>query len=98
MTICRNRKQPFWPRLRLTELEEWDEFVNASTPPHTHPTAFVSVNVVSGFVYNKMNDNPMTVFGVSVGQLSAQFGSNKHTQAVKCALDSTSLETPFQVT
>ncbi len=38
---------------------------NASTPPHTHPTAFVSVNVVSGHVYNKMNDEPMQVFGVS---------------------------------
>ncbi|KAH9205252.1 hypothetical protein DL95DRAFT_397794 [Leptodontidium sp. 2 PMI_412] len=36
---------------------------NASTPPHTHPTAFVSVNVVSGYVYNKMNNNPMTIFG-----------------------------------
>ena len=36
---------------------------NGSTPPHTHAGAFVSVNVVSGFVYNKMNDDPMEVFG-----------------------------------
>jgi len=36
---------------------------NASTPPHTHAGAFVSVNVVSGFVYNKMNDDPMKIFG-----------------------------------
>ncbi|TVY49135.1 hypothetical protein LOCC1_G001200 [Lachnellula occidentalis] len=36
---------------------------NGSTPPHTHAAAFVSVNVVSGFVYNKMNNEPMAVFG-----------------------------------
>ncbi|KAG9228545.1 hypothetical protein BJ875DRAFT_477206 [Amylocarpus encephaloides] len=36
---------------------------NGSTPPHTHAGAFVSVNVVSGYVFNKMNDNPMEVFG-----------------------------------
>ncbi|TVY37734.1 hypothetical protein LSUB1_G004826 [Lachnellula subtilissima] len=36
---------------------------NGSTPPHTHAGAFVTVNVVSGFVYNKMNDEAMEVFG-----------------------------------
>lgn len=36
---------------------------NASTPPHTHAGAFVSVNVVSGYVFNKMNDDPMELFG-----------------------------------
>lgn len=36
---------------------------NASTPPHTHAGAFVAVNVVSGYVYNKMNENPMAIFG-----------------------------------
>ncbi|CZT11214.1 related to cupin domain protein [Rhynchosporium agropyri] len=36
---------------------------NCSTPPHTHPTAFVAVSVLSGHVFNKMNDNPMTIFG-----------------------------------
>lgn len=36
---------------------------NASTPPHTHAGAFVAVQVVSGYVYNKMNDAPMAIFG-----------------------------------
>ena len=36
---------------------------NASTPPHTHAGAFVSVNIVSGHVFNKMNDDPMKLFG-----------------------------------
>lgn len=36
---------------------------NGSTPPHTHAGAFVCVNVISGYVYNKMNDNPMEIFG-----------------------------------
>lgn len=33
----------------------------ASTPPHTHAGAFVAVNVLSGTVLNKMNDDPMTI-------------------------------------
>jgi quercetin dioxygenase-like cupin family protein len=36
---------------------------SASTPPHTHAGAFVAVQVVSGYVYNKMNDAPMAIFG-----------------------------------
>jgi quercetin dioxygenase-like cupin family protein len=36
---------------------------NCSTPPHTHAGAFVSVNVVSGYVLNKMNDDPMKLHG-----------------------------------
>lgn len=36
---------------------------NASTPPHTHAGAFLSVNVVSGYVFNKMNHDPMQLFG-----------------------------------
>jgi quercetin dioxygenase-like cupin family protein len=36
---------------------------NASTPPHTHAGAFVAVNVISGHVFNKMNDDPMQIFG-----------------------------------
>lgn len=36
---------------------------NGSTPPHSHAGAFVAVNVVSGYVFNKMNDDPMKVFG-----------------------------------
>ncbi|TVY83689.1 hypothetical protein LSUE1_G003809 [Lachnellula suecica] len=36
---------------------------NGSTPPHTHAGAFVSVNVVSGYVYNKMNNDAMEIFG-----------------------------------
>jgi quercetin dioxygenase-like cupin family protein len=36
---------------------------NAATPPHTHAGAFLSVNVLSGHVFNKMNDDPMKVFG-----------------------------------
>ena len=33
----------------------------ASTPPHTHAGAFVSVTVLTGSVLNKMNDDPMTI-------------------------------------
>lgn len=36
---------------------------NGSTPPHSHAGAFVAVNVVSGYVFNKMNDDPMKLFG-----------------------------------
>src|SRR4051794_20124534 len=36
---------------------------SASTPPHTHAGAFVAVHVLSGYVYNKMNDDPMKIFG-----------------------------------
>lgn len=36
---------------------------NSSTPPHTHAGAFLFARVVSGFVFNKMNDNPMVVNG-----------------------------------
>jgi quercetin dioxygenase-like cupin family protein len=36
---------------------------NGSTPPHTHAGAFLSANVVSGYVLNKMNDDPMEMFG-----------------------------------
>ena len=34
----------------------------AATPPHTHAGAFVSVTVLSGSVFNKMNDDPLKVF------------------------------------
>src|SRR3978361_583636 len=34
---------------------------NASTPPHTHAGAFVTVHVLTGSVLNKMNDSTMTV-------------------------------------
>jgi quercetin dioxygenase-like cupin family protein len=33
----------------------------ASTPPHTHAGAFVAVNVLTGRVLNKMNDDLMTI-------------------------------------
>ncbi|KFY64908.1 hypothetical protein V496_02938 [Pseudogymnoascus sp. VKM F-4515 (FW-2607)] len=33
----------------------------SSTPPHTHAGALVAVNVLSGSVLNKMNDDPMTI-------------------------------------
>ncbi|KAL8660557.1 MAG: hypothetical protein Q9202_006411 [Teloschistes flavicans] len=33
----------------------------AATPPHTHHGASVAVTVLSGSVFNKMNDEPMTV-------------------------------------
>ena len=33
----------------------------AATPPHTHHGASVAVNVLSGSVFNKMNDDPVTV-------------------------------------
>lgn len=36
---------------------------NGSTPPHTHAGAFVCVNVVSGYVLNKMNDESMKLLG-----------------------------------
>lgn len=36
---------------------------NGSTPPHTHAGAFVVANVVSGYVLNKMNDEPMAIIG-----------------------------------
>ncbi|PMD18381.1 cupin domain protein [Hyaloscypha hepaticicola] len=36
---------------------------NGSTPPHTHPGAFVCVHVVSGYTLNKMNYDPMQIFG-----------------------------------
>ena len=32
-------------------------------PPHSHAGAFVSVNIVSGYVFNKMNDDPIKIFG-----------------------------------
>lgn len=35
---------------------------NASTPPHTHAGASVSVLVLEGTVLNKMNDGPTRVF------------------------------------
>ena len=35
--------------------------LGASTPPHTHAGAFVAVNVLTGTVLNKMNDDPMTI-------------------------------------
>lgn len=38
---------------------------NASTPPHRHP-GFVAVNVIKGWVFNGMNDEPIKVFGVSL--------------------------------
>jgi quercetin dioxygenase-like cupin family protein len=34
---------------------------NGSTPPHRHGTCSVSAYVISGTVYNKMNDDPMKV-------------------------------------
>ncbi|CAG8976802.1 hypothetical protein HYALB_00012508 [Hymenoscyphus albidus] len=34
---------------------------NASTPPHTHAGAFVTVHVLTGSVRNKMNNNPLTI-------------------------------------
>lgn len=36
---------------------------HASTPPHTHAGAFVSAYVMSGYIFNKMNDNPMRILG-----------------------------------
>jgi len=36
---------------------------NGSTPPHTHAGAVVFGNVVSGYVYNKMNNEPMKLLG-----------------------------------
>ena len=36
---------------------------NGSTPPHSHAGAFVFVNIVSGYVFNKMNNDPMKIFG-----------------------------------
>lgn len=36
---------------------------DGSTPPHTHAGAFVSVNVTSGYVLNKMNNDPMIILG-----------------------------------
>lgn len=34
---------------------------SAAAPPHTHHGASVSVLVLSGSVFNKMNDDPMTI-------------------------------------
>jgi quercetin dioxygenase-like cupin family protein len=36
---------------------------NGSTPPHSHAGAFLSANIVSGYVLNKKNDDPMEIFG-----------------------------------
>ena len=36
---------------------------NGSTPPHSHAGAFLVANVVSGYLFNKMNDDPMTIHG-----------------------------------
>lgn len=36
---------------------------NGATPPHTHAGAFLVANVISGYVLDKMNDNPMVVHG-----------------------------------
>lgn len=36
---------------------------NGSTPPHTHPGAFVIGHVVSGYVFNARNDDPVEVKG-----------------------------------
>ncbi|TAQ83724.1 hypothetical protein B7494_g7946 [Chlorociboria aeruginascens] len=36
---------------------------NSATPPHTHPGAFVIVNLVSGYVLNKMNNDQMQIYG-----------------------------------
>ncbi|KAE9370394.1 hypothetical protein N431DRAFT_559569 [Stipitochalara longipes BDJ] len=36
---------------------------NGSTPPHTHAGAVVFGNVISGYVFNKMNNEPMKLLG-----------------------------------
>ncbi|CAG8976832.1 hypothetical protein HYALB_00009096 [Hymenoscyphus albidus] len=36
---------------------------NGAIPPHTHAGAHISANIVSGYIFNKMNDNPMEVLG-----------------------------------
>lgn len=36
---------------------------NSSVPPHTHAGAFVSVNVISGYVLSKMNNDLMKIYG-----------------------------------
>ncbi|CAL3964596.1 hypothetical protein PZA11_002422 [Diplocarpon coronariae] len=36
---------------------------NGSTPPHTHPGAFVVGYVVSGYVFNARNKDPMEIKG-----------------------------------
>lgn len=36
---------------------------NGSTPPHYHPGAFVTGYVVSGYVFNARNEEPMEVKG-----------------------------------
>lgn len=36
---------------------------NGSMPPHTHAGAYISANILSGYVLNKMNDNPMEILG-----------------------------------
>ncbi|KAH8761467.1 hypothetical protein F5882DRAFT_233372, partial [Hyaloscypha sp. PMI_1271] len=36
---------------------------SGSTRPHTHGGAFLSSRVVSGYVFNKKNGDPMELFG-----------------------------------
>ncbi|KFY16237.1 hypothetical protein V491_05381 [Pseudogymnoascus sp. VKM F-3775] len=36
---------------------------NGSTPPHTHAGAFVSVYIISGYMLNGMNKEPMELLG-----------------------------------
>ncbi|RDL36131.1 Uncharacterized protein BP5553_06743 [Venustampulla echinocandica] len=36
---------------------------NGSTPPHSHAGAFVSAHILSGYMLNAMNDDPMELLG-----------------------------------
>ncbi|KFY69363.1 hypothetical protein V496_00298 [Pseudogymnoascus sp. VKM F-4515 (FW-2607)] len=36
---------------------------NGSTPPHTHAGAFVSAYIISGYMLNGMNEEPMQLLG-----------------------------------
>ncbi|KFY68541.1 hypothetical protein V496_01002 [Pseudogymnoascus sp. VKM F-4515 (FW-2607)] len=36
---------------------------NGSTPPHSHAGAFVSAHILSGYVLNAINDDPMELLG-----------------------------------
>jgi quercetin dioxygenase-like cupin family protein len=36
---------------------------NGSTPPHSHAGAFLVAHVISGYFFNKMNDDSMTIHG-----------------------------------
>lgn len=51
-----------WPGMTIVALQVTFP-PNGSTPSQTHAGAPVSVHIVSGYVLNKMNNQPMTMLG-----------------------------------